>query len=82
VLLSSSAQRKVRDHRRLPLRITATARDAAGNQGSPAGTSRSGSSERPHRHRGLAPPQRRRPGRDEILGRDAQRVPGRAGDEQ
>ena len=33
VLLSSSAQRKVRNHRRLPVRIIATARDAAGNQG-------------------------------------------------
>src|SRR3954468_9860763 len=33
VLLSSSAQRKVRNHRRLAVRITATARDAAGNQG-------------------------------------------------
>jgi hypothetical protein len=33
VLLSGSAQRKVRNHRRLSVRITATARDAAGNQG-------------------------------------------------
>ena len=33
VLLSSSAQRKVKNNRRLPVRITASARDAAGNQG-------------------------------------------------
>ena len=33
MLLSGSAQRKVRNHRRLTVRITATARDAAGNQG-------------------------------------------------